>query len=128
MNKRKCHFKGCEEIGEYRAPSSPKDLGKYIWFCLKHIKEYNKKWNYFSDMTADEIEAFIENDIIGHRKTKQIGSNDTSYFEKISILLDIKKLTLFVNFINPQLNYLNIPIPLKLLRTDLDIKYLKSLS
>ena len=58
MNKRKCHFKGCEEIGEYRAPSSPKDLGKYIWFCL--------------------------NDIIGHRKTKQIGSNDTSYFEKIS--------------------------------------------
>jgi len=39
---RKCHFKGCEEIGEYRAPSSPKDLGKYIWFCLKHIKEYNK--------------------------------------------------------------------------------------
>ena len=84
MNKRKCHFKGCEEIGEYRAPSSPKDLGKYIWFCLKHIKEYNKKWNYFSDMTADEIEAFIENDIIGHRKTKQIGSNDTSYFEKIS--------------------------------------------
>ena len=84
MSNRKCHFEGCKEDGEYRAPSSPKDLGKYIWFCLKHIKEYNKKWNYFSDMSADEIEEFIENDIIGHRKTNQIGSNDASYFEKIS--------------------------------------------
>ena len=58
-------------------------------------------------------------------KSEIKGSNEKVAldFEKISILLDIKKLTLFVNFINPQLNYLNIPIPLKLLRTDLDIKY-----
>ena len=61
-------------------------------------------------------------------KSEIKGSNEKVAldFEKISILLDIKKLTLFVNFINPQLNYLNIPIPLKLLRTDLDIKYLKN--
>ena len=46
MDNRKCNFKGSEDIGDYRAPASPKDLGKYIWFCLKHIKEYNKKWSW----------------------------------------------------------------------------------
>ena len=57
-----------------------------IYYCITcgNIKEYNKKWNYFSDMSADEIEEFIENDIIGHRKTKKIGTNDVNYFEKIS--------------------------------------------
>ena len=51
-------------------------------------------------MTADEIEAFIENDIIGHRKTKQIGSNDTSYFEKISkILNDEGKTVVNINLV-----------------------------
>ena len=84
MNNTKCNFKGCDEIGEYKAPASPQELRNYKWFCLKHIKEYNKKWNYFAEMSADQIEEFIENDIIGHRKTREIGSNDTSYFEKIS--------------------------------------------
>ena len=84
MDNRKCSFENCPNDGEFKAPSSPKELKRYVWFCLKHIREYNKKWNYFSDMSADEIEEFIENDIIGHRKTKKIGTNDVNYFEKIS--------------------------------------------
>ena len=80
MTYRKCSFEGCDQIGDYKAPSSPDQLKEYIWFCLKHIKEYNKKWNYFSDMTADEIEEFIENDIIGHRKVKNMSTNDANYF------------------------------------------------
>ena len=84
MDNRKCSFENCPNDGEFKAPSSPKELKRYVWFCLKHIREYNKKWNYFSDMSADEIEEFIENDIIGHRKTKKIGTNDANYFEKIS--------------------------------------------
>ena len=82
MDNRKCSFENCPNDGEFKAPSSPKELKRYVWFCLKHIREYNKKWNYFSDMSADEIEEFIENDIIGHRKTKKIGTNDVNYFEK----------------------------------------------
>mgnify|MGYP001164182886 FL=1 len=84
MTYRKCSFEGCDQKGDYKAPSSPGQLKEYIWFCLKHIKEYNKKWNYFSDMTADEIEEFIENDIIGHRKVKNMSTNDANYFEKIN--------------------------------------------
>ena len=33
-------------------------------------------------MSADEIEEFIENDIIGHRKTHKIGANRSNYFDK----------------------------------------------
>tara|TARA_B100000029_G_scaffold19871_1_gene20093 strand:+ start:1121 stop:2962 length:1842 start_codon:yes stop_codon:yes gene_type:complete len=43
-------------------------------------------------------------------------------FEKISVLLDIKKLTIFVNFINPKINYFRTPIPLRTLRTDIDLE------
>ena len=59
MDNRKCSFENCPNDGEFKAPSSPKELKRYVWFCLKHVKEYNKKWNYFSDMSADEIEEFL---------------------------------------------------------------------
>ena len=68
----------------YKAPSSPDELNNYIWFCLRHIKDYNKKWNFFSNMSADEIEEFLENDIIGHRKTKKIGAHNNKYFKDVS--------------------------------------------
>ena len=43
-------------------------------------------------------------------------------FDKISVLLDIKKLTLFVKFTNPKINYFQTPIPLSSLRTDIHLK------
>ena len=45
-------------------------------------------------------------------------------FEKISVLLEIKKLTIFVNFINPKINYFQTSIPLRALRTDIDLELL----
>ena len=44
----KCDFPGCAEKGEYRAPKDRK-LKDYYWFCLKHVQEYNAKWNYYGD-------------------------------------------------------------------------------
>ncbi|MBQ2811024.1 MAG: DnaJ domain-containing protein [Alphaproteobacteria bacterium] len=44
----KCDHQGCEEKGEYRAPKD-KSLKEYYWFCLKHVQEYNAKWNYYTD-------------------------------------------------------------------------------
>ena len=44
----KCDFPGCAEKGEYRAPKDRK-LKDYYWFCLKHVQEYNSKWNYYGD-------------------------------------------------------------------------------
>ena len=57
-------------------------------------------------------------------EVKKADKNLTLDFEKISILLDIKKLTIFVNFINPKINYFQTPIPLRTLRTDIDLELL----
>ena len=103
MTNRKCNVEDCNQEAKYKAPSSPEDLKDYIWFCLQHIKEYNKQWNFFSNMTADEIEEFIENDIIGHRKTKKMGVHDNNYFEKVSKIAE----TIFSSYREIKVNELN---------------------
>lgn len=45
---RPCDCAGCKEKGEYRAPKD-RNLKEYYWFCLKHVQEYNAKWNYYAD-------------------------------------------------------------------------------
>lgn len=57
----------------YRAPLSPERLGTYIWFCLEHVREYNKAWNYCAGKSEDEIEALIREDIVGWRPTWPLG-------------------------------------------------------
>ena len=44
----KCDHPECNEKGEYKAPKD-KSLKEYYWFCLKHVQEYNARWNYYKD-------------------------------------------------------------------------------
>jgi|CXWL01.1.fsa_nt_gi curved DNA-binding protein CbpA len=64
-----CYVDGCKEAGIYKAPKSREQLNEYRWFCLEHIKEHNKQWDYFSGMKSEEIEAFIHDSVTGHRPT-----------------------------------------------------------
>jgi hypothetical protein len=64
----KCDIGGCRESGAYKAPKS-KNLDEYQWLCLEHIREYNKKWDYFQGMDRDQIEAFMRDAVTGHRPT-----------------------------------------------------------
>lgn len=66
---RPCDAPGCAQHGEHRAPKSPDRLGDYFWFCLDHVREFNKKWDYFDGMSADEIESFMKDAVTGHRPT-----------------------------------------------------------
>ena len=50
-----CDHEGCHEKGEYRAPKD-RNLKEYYWFCLKHVQEYNAKWNYYSGEEEAEEE------------------------------------------------------------------------
>ena len=54
---RACEWPGCEEKGAYRAPSSPERLNDFRWFCLDHVREYNRAWNYFEGWSEDELDA-----------------------------------------------------------------------
>lgn len=75
-----CDWKGCLNSGEFRAPSKEND--KILWFCEEHIKIYNQEWDFFDGMSQPEIEDFISEDIIGHKKTLKFGSKD-NFFKKL---------------------------------------------
>lgn len=71
-NTRRCDVAGCPEVGEYRAPKD-RTLRDYYWFCLKHVKEYNKNWDFLKGLSADEIEEHLQNDITWQRPTWKLG-------------------------------------------------------
>ena len=74
-----CDWENCDQIGSYKAPYEKDNSRKYRLLCLKHIKIFNKKWNYFSDMTDDQIEYFIKSDITWHKPTKSFASSDNFF-------------------------------------------------
>lgn len=51
----RCDHPDCPEKGEYKAPKD-KNLKEYYWFCLKHVQEYNARWNYYAGMDEPEEE------------------------------------------------------------------------
>lgn len=71
---RPCTYDECNEAGEYRAPRSPDHLDSYIWFCLDHIRQYNKAWNFYAGMNEEEIEDQIRRDTVWQRPTWPMGN------------------------------------------------------
>ena len=54
-----CSEPGCREPGEFRAPLSPGNFdgpGAWRWLCLDHVREFNAHYNFFTGMSADEIQ------------------------------------------------------------------------
>jgi hypothetical protein len=74
---RRCEAEGCAEAGEFRAPKSRDQLNDYRWFCLDHVRAYNKQWDYYAGMAADEIEAHIRRDTTWQRPTWPLGGGAT---------------------------------------------------
>jgi DnaJ-domain-containing protein 1 len=67
---RHCDSPGCAGEGLYRAPKSVNQLREYHWFCLDHVREYNKSWNFCSGLTQSQIEAMIRRDTTWERETR----------------------------------------------------------
>lgn len=70
----RCEWPGCGETAEHRAPRARDRMDEYAWFCIDHIRAYNKAWNYCDGMTEQEIEAEIRRDTIGRRPTWPFGT------------------------------------------------------
>ena len=70
---RRCDFPGCDRSGTHPAPKSRENLGQYFYFCLDHVRDYNKAWNYCAGMSVHEIEAMIRNDTCWQRPTWPLG-------------------------------------------------------
>ena len=69
----------CKEIGGYKAPVERDNSRKYKLLCLKHIKIFNKKWNYFANMNDEEIEYFVKSDLTWHKPTKSFSSSENFF-------------------------------------------------
>lgn len=65
----RCHWAHCEMAGDYKAPKSRALTNEYQWFCLEHVREFNKNWNYFEGMNETQIYAFQRDATMGHRPT-----------------------------------------------------------
>jgi len=74
-----CDWNNCKKVGNYKAPIEKDNSKKFRLLCLEHIKIFNKKWNYFANMTNEEIEYFIKSDLTWHKPTKSFNSSENFF-------------------------------------------------
>lgn len=70
-----CQWDGCKEPGSHRAPVGRMKEGEYFRFCIDHVREYNKSFNYFSGVPDSEIARFQKEALTGNRPTWKMGVN-----------------------------------------------------
>jgi curved DNA-binding protein CbpA len=70
-----CDHPGCERPGMHRAPKGRNREGQYFHFCVDHVREYNKSYNYFTGMGDDDVRSYQKDSLTGHRPTWKMGVN-----------------------------------------------------
>jgi hypothetical protein len=53
---RLCDREGCTNVGDKPAPKAPNSPERWM-FCETHAAEYNKGWDYFAGLSAEEAAA-----------------------------------------------------------------------
>tara|TARA_B100001057_G_scaffold491820_1_gene582891 strand:- start:6200 stop:6796 length:597 start_codon:yes stop_codon:yes gene_type:complete len=89
-NFKKCDCDGCKEKGEFRAPKSRLMLNQYYFFCLEHIKEYNKSWDFYKGLSVSQIESSMREDTIWNRPSWPLKGNPYKVIEQINEFFDGK--------------------------------------
>ncbi len=70
-----CEWPGCTGAGTHKAPKGRGHDGEYLLFCIDHVREYNKGYNYFDGMSDDDVIRYQKSAITGHRPTWSLGMN-----------------------------------------------------
>ena len=81
---KKCDSPKCNEKGEYRAPKSRVMLNEYFYFCLDHIKEYNKSWDFYKGMSVEQIENSMRNDTFWDRPSWPLKNSFKNIFDEFN--------------------------------------------
>lgn len=82
---RACEHEGCELPGKFRAPRAPDVLDEFKWFCQEHVREYNLKWNFFSNTTEAEINAQMSKDKVWERETRSFTDPEARAWARLGI-------------------------------------------
>jgi hypothetical protein len=85
---RPCAWPGCCGQGLYRAPRSRSELRAFLWLCLEHVREHNRRWDFFAGMSPDEIDRHRRADVTWHRPTWRLGGRllDAEFVDPLEIL------------------------------------------
>lgn len=70
-----CEWLDCERPGKFPAPMGRSREGEYHYFCLDHVRQYNKSYNYFSGMEDSELISSHRQALYGDRPTWRLGRN-----------------------------------------------------
>ena len=81
---RKCDRNDCKNEGTFKAPKSRVLLNQYYFFCLEHIKEYNKSWDFYKGLSVNQIESSMREDIIWNRPSWPLKGNPYKVIEQIN--------------------------------------------
>ena len=83
-----CDKEECNEKGEYNAPKSRIKLTEYYYFCLNHVKEYNKSWDFYKGLTVNQIEQAIRKDTVWDRPSWPLKGKPSKIMDQINELLN----------------------------------------
>ncbi|KQY45639.1 J domain-containing protein [Rhizobium sp. Root483D2] len=74
----KCQWDGCDKKGTHRAPVGRDAEGLYLLFCLEHVKEYNKGYNFATGLSDADIARYQREATTGGRPTWGTSVNQAS--------------------------------------------------
>ena len=70
-----CAWPGCKLPGTHKAPRGRQFEGQYLDFCLDHVRDYNKAYNFFQGLDDEAVSDILKDAITGHRPTWKLGEN-----------------------------------------------------
>ena len=84
LHQKLCDNSNCKNLGEYKAPKSRSLLSSYYFFCLKHIKEYNKSWDFYKGFSIDQIETSMRKDSVWDRPSWPLKGDPTKIMDQLN--------------------------------------------
>lgn len=70
-----CEWPGCEKPARHKAPKGRGAEGQFHHYCVQHVQEYNKTYNYFNGMQDGDISSYQKAAQTGHRPTWKLGEH-----------------------------------------------------
>ena len=74
-----CDFPNCCRAGLYKAPKGPKQLRDYYYFCLEHVRDYNRSWNFNEGLNEEELEQMIRRSTTWERPSWPFGARQAGF-------------------------------------------------
>ena len=62
-------------------------MNNYYFFCLKHVTEYNKSWDFYKGLSVDQIELSIRKDTVWDRPSWPLKGNPAKVMDQLKEFL-----------------------------------------